>query len=173
MKIDEKKKIVEDIHKKFSESEVVILTDYKGLNVEKINELRGKLKESGVEYKVVKNTLLVRASEETDISLIKDSFKGPSAVALSCDDPVTPAKILTEFAEDHEALEIKFGIINGKILDLSAIKKLSALPSREVLLGSLLSVMSGVPTAFVRALNDMPKRLLNVLQAIKEQKEAV
>ncbi len=173
MKIDEKKKIVEDIHKKFSESEVVILTDYKGLNVEKINELRGKLKESGVEYKVVKNTLLVRASEETDISLIKDSFKGPSAVALSCDDPVTPAKILTEFAEDHEALEIKIGIINGKILDLSAIKKLSALPSREVLLGSLLSVMSGVPTAFVRALNDMPKRLLNVLQAIKEQKEAV
>ena len=173
MKIDEKKKIVEDIHKKFSESKVVILTDYKGLNVEKINELRGKLKESGVEYKVVKNTLLVRASEETDISLIKDSFKGPSAVVLSCDDPVTPAKILTEFAEDHEALEIKIGIINGKILDLSAIKKLSALPSREVLLGSLLSVMSGVPTAFVRALNDMPKRLLNVLQAVKEQKEAV
>ena len=172
MKIDEKKKIVEDIHKKFSESKVVILTDYKGLNVEKINELRGKLKELGVEYKVVKNTLLVRASEETDISLIKDSFKGPSAVALSCDDPVTTAKILTEFAEDHEALEIKIGIMNGKILDLSAIKKLSALPSREVLLGSLLSVMSGVPTAFVRALNDMPKRLLNVLQAIKEQKEA-
>lgn len=173
MKIDEKKKIVEDIHKKFSESKVVILTDYKGLNVEKINELRGKLKESGVEYKVVKNTLLVRASEETDISLIKDSFKGPSAVALSCDDPVTPAKILTEFAEDHEAFEIKIGIMNGKLLDFSAIKKLSALPSREVLLGSLLSVMSGVPTAFVRALNDTPKRLLNVLQAIKEQKEAV
>lgn len=173
MKIDEKKKVIEDIHKKFSESKVVILTDYKGLNVEKINELRGKLKESGVEYKVVKNTLLVRASEETDISLIKDSFKGPSAVALSCDDPVTPAKILTEFAEDHEALEIKIGIMNGKTLDLSAIKKLSALPSREVLLGILLSVMSSVPTAFVRALNDMPKRLLNVLQAIKEQKEAV
>ena len=172
MKIDEKKKIVEDIRKRFLESKVVILTDYKGLDVEKINELRGKLKQSGVEYKVVKNTLLVRASEETDISLIKDSFKGPSAVALSCDDPVTPAKILTEFADEHESLEIKVGVMNGKILDLSAIKKLSALPSREVLLGSLLSVMSGVPSAFVRALNDMPRRLLNVLQAIKEQKEA-
>ena len=172
MKIDEKKKIVEDIRKKFLESKVVILTDYKGLDVEKINELRGKLKQSGVEYKVVKNTLLVRASEETDISLIKDSFKGPSAVALSCDDPVTPAKILTEFADEHESLEIKVGVMNGKILDLSAIKKLSVLPSREALLGSLLSVMSGVPSAFVRALNDMPRRLLNVLQAIKEQKEA-
>ena len=172
MKIDEKKKIVEDIRKKFLESKVVILTDYKGLDVEKINELRGKLKQSGLEYKVVKNTLLVRASEETDISLIKDSFKGPSAVALSCDDPVTPAKILTEFADEHESLEIKVGVMNGKILDLSAIKKLSVLPSREALLGSLLSVMSGVPSAFVRALNDMPRRLLNVLQAIKEQKEA-
>ena len=172
MKIDEKKKIVEDIRKRFLESKVVILTDYKGLDVEKINELRGKLKQSGVEYKVVKNAFLVRASEETDISLIKDSFKGPSAVALSCDDPVTPAKILTEFADEHELLEIKVGVMNGKILDLSAIKKLSALPSREVLLGSLLSVMSGVPSAFVRALNDMPRRLLNVLQAIKEQKEA-
>ena len=172
MKIDEKKKIVEDIRKKFLESKVVILTDYSGLDVEKINELRGKLKQSGAEYKVVKNTLLVRASEETDISLIKDSFKGPSAVALSCDDPVTPAKILTEFADEHESLEIKVGVMNGKILDLTAIKKLSVLPSREALLGSLLSVMSGVPSAFVRALNDMPRRLLNVLQAIKEQKEA-
>ena len=172
MKIDEKKKIVEDIRKRFLESKVVILTDYSGLDVEKINELRRKLKQSGAEYKVVKNTLLVRASEETDISLIKDSFKGPSAVALSCDDPVTPAKILAEFANDHEALEIKVGIMNGKILDLSAIKKLSVLPSREALLGNLLSVMIGVPSAFARALNDMPKRLLNVLQAIKEQKEA-
>jgi large subunit ribosomal protein L10 len=172
LKIDEKKKIVEDIRKRFLESKVVILTDYKGLDVEKINELRGKLKQSGVEYKVVKNAFLIRASEETDISLIKDSFKGPSAVALSCDDPVSPAKILTEFADEHELLEIKVGVMNGKILDLSAIKKLSALPSREVLLGSLLSVMSGVPSAFVRALNDMPRRLLNVLQAIKEQKEA-
>ena len=172
MKIDEKKKIVEDIRKRFLESKVVILTDYRGLDVEKINELRRKLKQSGAEYKVVKNTLLVRASEETDISLIKDSFKGPSAVALSCDDPVTPAKILTEFADEHESLEIKVGVMNGKILDLTAIKKLSALPSREALLGSLLSVMSGVPSAFVRALNDMPRRLLNVLQAIKEQKEA-
>ena len=172
MKIDEKKKIVEDIRKRFLESKVVILTDYKGLDVEKINELRRKLKESGVEYKVVKNTLLVRASEETDVSLIKDSFNGPSAIALSCDDPVAPAKILAEFANDHEALEIKVGIMNGNILDFSAIKKLSVLPSREVLLGNLLSVMIGVPSAFARALNDMPKRLLNVLQAIKEQKEA-
>ena len=81
MKRDEKKKIVEDIRKRFSESKIVILTDYKGLDVENINELRRKLKDSEVEYKVAKNTLFMRASEGTDAELIKDSFKGPSAVA--------------------------------------------------------------------------------------------
>lgn len=172
MKLDDKKKIAKDLHEKFVKSHVVIVTDYKGLDVKTINDLRKKLKEVEVEYQVAKNSLIIRASEGTDVSLIQKHFKGPSAVALSCDDPVTPAKILTEFADEHESLEIKVGVMNGKILDLTAIKKLSALPSREALLGSLLSVMSGVPSAFVRALNDMPRRLLNVLQAIKEQKEA-
>ncbi|MDI6688162.1 MAG: 50S ribosomal protein L10 [Desulfobacterales bacterium] len=172
MKRDEKKKIVEDIRKRFSESKIVILTDYKGLDVENINELRRKLKNSEVEYKVAKNTLLMIASEGTDAELIKDSFKGPSAVALSYTDPVVPAKILIEFAASHEALEIKVGVMGGKMLDLTAIRNLSALPSREVLLGQVLSVMNGVPTALVRALNDITVRLLNVLQAIKEQKEA-
>ena len=173
MKRDEKKKIVEDIRKRFSESKIVILTDYQGLDVENINELRRKLKDSEVEYKVAKNTLFIRASEGTDAELIKDSFKGPIAVALSYNDPVVSARILTEFAGSHETFKIKVGVMAGKILDLTAIRNLSVLPSREVLLGKLLSVMSGVPTALVRALNNIPVRLLNVLQAIKEQKEAV
>ena len=80
---------------------------------------------------------------------------------------------MTEFEGSHEAFEIKVGVMDGKILDLTAIRNLSVLPSRKVLLGILLSVMNGVPTALVRALNNIPVRLLNVLQAIKEQKEAV
>jgi large subunit ribosomal protein L10 len=172
MKLDEKKKIVEDLRERFSRSQVVIVTDYKGLDVTTINDLRRKLRESDIEYQVVKNTLLVRAAEETDVALIKDNFKGPSAVALSYDDPVASAKVLTKFAEEHDKLEIKIGVMSGKVLDLKEIKTLSALPSREILLGQLLSAMNGVPTAFVRAVSDIPKRLLNVLQAIKEQKEA-
>lgn len=173
MKLDEKKKIVEELRERFSRSQVVIVTDYKGLDVTTINDLRRKLRESDIEYQVVKNTLLVRAAEETDVALIKDNFKGPSAVALSYDDPVASAKVLTKFAEEHDKLEIKIGVMSGKVLDLKEIKALSALPSREILLGQLLSAMNGVPTAFVRAVSDIPKRLLNVLQAIKEQKEAV
>jgi large subunit ribosomal protein L10 len=172
VQIDKKKKIVEDLREIFLKSKVLIVTDYKGLNVTTINELRRKLREADVEYKVVKNSLLVRASENTDVSLITENFKGPSAIAISCIDPVAPAKVLMQFAKDNAKLEIKAGVMDGKALDLSAIKALSELPSQEVLLGKLLSVLNGVPTSLVIALSDMPKKLLNVLNAVKEKKEA-
>ena len=172
MKLDDKKQIAKDLHEKLSRARVVIVTDYKGLDVAMINDLRKRLREFDIEYKVVKNSLLIRASQETDVTLIQDHFKGPSAVALSYDDPVSPAKVLTTFAEENEHLEIKAGVMDGAVLDTAAIKALSSLPSREVLLGQLLSVMNAVPTAFVRALNDLPRQLLNVLVAVKEQKEA-
>ena len=172
MKLDEKKKIVDELKDKFSKSKVVIVTDYKGLDVTTINSLRRELRESQVEYRVVKNTLLIRATEDTDLAMIKDNFKGPSAVAISYEDPVAPAKVLTDFAKDHEQLNIKAAVMEGRALDLAAIKALSKLPSREAIVGQLLSVMTGVPTGLVRALSDIPRRLLNVLGAVKNQKEA-
>jgi large subunit ribosomal protein L10 len=171
LKLDEKKKIIEDLHEKFLRSKVVIITDYKGLQVDSLNDLRRQLRKAGVEYRVAKNTLLVRASQETDVALIQDSFKGPSAIALSYDDPVAPAKVLTQFANEHEVLELKVGVMNGNVLDLNAIKALSTLPPREVLIGKLLSVMNAVPASFVRVLSGIPTGLLNVLQVIKSQKE--
>lgn len=172
MRIDKKKEIVKDLHEKFARSKVVIITDYKGLDVSTINDLRRRLRAHEIEYKVVKNSLLVRAAEETDVALIKDRFKGPSAVALSYDDPIAPAKVLTKFLDEYSQLEIKSGVMDGKVLDLDAIKKMSTLPSREALLGQFLSAANGVATGFVRVLNAIPVQLLNVLQAIKEQKEA-
>jgi len=168
----EKEKIVADLHDNLKKSKVVILTDYKGLDVSAISKLRRKLREVDVEYKVVKNTLIARASEDTDAALIKDYFKGPSALALSYDDPVAPAKVLVDFAKENDKLEIQVGVMEGKVIDLNKIKALSSLPSREVLLGQLLSVMNGVPTAFVRVLNGVPVNLLNVMQAIRDQKES-
>lgn len=172
MKLEDKKEIIEKLHAKLTKSKVVIVTDYKGLDVAAISELRKQLRAVGVEYQVVKNTFLTRASENTEVAAIQDFFKGPSAVAYSLTDPVTPAKVLTRFAEDHDKLQIKAGVLRGKRLDLNDIKALSALPSREILLGQVLSTMLAVPTSFVRALNDVPRRLLNVLQAVKEKKEA-
>ena len=172
LKPGEKKELVEQIHQKFVDSKIVILTNYKGLNVEKINELRRKLKAAKIEYRVVKNTLLIRASENTYVNLIKDHFKGPSAIAMSYDDPVSPAKILFDFAKDNEKMQIMVGAMAGKVLDINAIKSLSSLPSREVLLARLLSVMNGVPTSLVRVLSNVPQKFLYALQAIKDQKEA-
>ena len=105
MKLEEKKQIVENLHERFSRSKVVIATDYKGLDVMMINDLRSKLREADIEFQVVKNTMLVRASEDTDVALIKDTFKGPSAIALSYEDPVAPAKILTDFAKENKKLK--------------------------------------------------------------------
>lgn len=172
MKIEQKKKIVEELHVKLMQSKVVILTDYKGLDVGAINDLRRRLEEAEVEYKVVKNTLLKRASEKTDVELIRDSFVGPSAIALSYEDPVAPAKVLKKFSEENQKLEIKGGVMDGRVLDLDAIKALAVLPSREILLSQVLSAMNAVPTSLVQALSDLPRRLMNVINAIKDQKEA-
>ncbi len=172
MNISEKQNIVVDLHERLAKSQIVILTDYKGLDVEAVTELRKKLREADVEFKVVKNSLLTRASEDTDAALIKDHFKGPSAIALSYTDPVAPAKVLSDFAKDNEKLEIKIGVMGGKELDLAGIKALSSLPSREVLLAQLLSAMNAVPQSFVRTIGEIPRSFVGVLGAIRDQKDA-
>lgn len=172
MKLEEKQQITKDLHDRFARSAIIVVTDYQGLDVASISDLRRKLRESNIEYQVVKNTLLVRAAEGTEVALIKDHFKGPSAVAISYDDPVAPAKVLSQFAKDNNKLEIKVGILNGKVLDNQAIKALATLPSREVLLAQFLSALNAVPTSIVRVLAEIPRGLVNVLTAIKDQKEA-
>jgi len=168
----EKKRIAQDLNERFSKAAVVIVTDYKGLDVAAINDLRRKLRQEEVEYQVAKNSLLVRAAEDTDVALIKDMFIGPNAVAMSYGDPVAPAKILSDFAKDNKVFEIKVGVLDGKILDADEIKSLAALPSREVLLATFVSTLNSLPTGFVRTLAEIPRQLLNVLQAVKDQKEA-
>jgi len=172
LRLEAKQKITEDLHERLAKSVIIVLTDYKGLDVTSINDLRRKLREANIEYQVVKNTLLVRAAEDTEVAVLKDHFKGPSAIAISYDDPVAPAKVLTQFAKDNGKLEIKAGILNGKVLDAQAIKALAILPSREVMLAHFLSALNAVPTSFVRALAEIPRSLVNVLTAIKDQKEA-
>lgn len=171
MKLDDKKKIVQDLREKFLKTKVLIVTDYTGMQVETLNGLRRKLRDAGIEYQVVKNTLLRRASEETNVALIQDAFKGPSAIALSYDDPVAPARVLTQFAKENQKLELRIGVMGGRVIDLNGIKALANLPSREVLLSQLLAVMNAVPTSFVRVLSAVPSGLLNVLQALKAKKE--
>lgn len=170
MKLEKKQKIVESLHDSFKRTKIVILTDYKGLNVAAVNELRRKLRDSGTEYRVVKNTLIRRAAKETHAELINAQYTGPNALALNYDDPVAPAKVLTIFAKDHPAFEIKAAVLDRKVLGPDAIDALSKLPAREVLLAQVLSAMNGVPTSIVRVLNAVPNSIVNVIQAIKDKK---
>ena len=172
MRIEEKQQIAEDLRDRLSRSAIIVLTDYKGLDVAAMNDLRRKLRAEEIEYQVVKNTLLIRAAEDNDFALIKDHFKGPSAIALGYEDPVAPAKVLSEFAKENKNLEIKAGVMNGQVLDANAIKELAKLPSREVLLGQLLSALNAIPTSFVRTIAEVPRSLVSVLAAIRDQKEA-
>ncbi len=172
LNISQKKEQVERLAKEFSEAEISILVDYKGLDVLKMTDLRAQLRNEGVRMEVVKNTLLDRASQGTDAALMKDLYKGPNAIVLSADDPVAPARILVNFAKDNDKLEIKAGALSGKLLTIEEIKQLAKMPSRDELLGKLVYTLNAVPTSFVNVLSGVPRSFVNVLNAVKDQKEA-
>ena len=172
LNITQKKEVVERLTKQLSGAEITILIDYKGLDVLRMTELRSKLRQAGVQIEVVKNTLLTRASQGSDSALMQDFYKGPNAIVISAEDPVAPARVLVDFAKDNEKLEIKVGVLAGKLLNLEEITQLAKMPSKNELLTKLVYTLNGVPTSFVNVLAGVPRSFVNVLNAIKENKEA-
>ena len=169
---EEKKQLVSDLHSRLEKAQGAFLVHYKGLKVSEINSLRNKLRDTGAEFQVVKNRLLKLACEGTETELIKDHMEGPTAITLTYDDLIGPAKTLVDFAKDFGQLEIKSGQISGKEINAEAVKQLAQLPGREVLLSQVLAAMQAVPASFVRLLGGIMGQLLNVLKAIEQQKEA-
>ena len=167
MQRKEKEALVADLHEKFKGAKAAILTDFTGLNVEQITQLRQRLRKSAVEYRVVKNTLLRRASQDTDIALLAEHFTGPIAIALSYEDSVAPAKILTEFSQKEPALEVRPGVVEGKVWTPKDIKALASLPSRETLITICLVLLKATPARFMQVLNSPIQRLLWALNGIK------
>lgn len=167
----EKVAVVEELTQKLSDSQLAVLTDYRGLNVKDITELRKKLREAGVEFKVVKNTLTTLAARKLELEDLEPHLEGPTAIAFGFEDPVAPAKILSDFAQDHKQLELKVGVLEGKVIDADAIGDLAKLPSREVLLGMLLGAMQGPIGGFARVLAGPITGFARVLDQIRQQKE--
>ncbi|WP_057735869.1 50S ribosomal protein L10 [Liquorilactobacillus uvarum] len=139
--IAKKAAAVEEVVEKFNEAVSCVVVDYRGLTVEQVTELRKQLREENVELRVIKNTYLKRAADKAGYEGLDETFSGPTAVAFSKEDVVAPARILAKFAKDAEALEIKGGMIEGKVASLEQINELAKLPSREGLLSMLLSVL--------------------------------
>jgi large subunit ribosomal protein L10 len=167
-----KEQVVSELQVKLKEANLGILTSFSKMNVEKMEALRKALRKSNAELKVVKNTLLNIAAKDTAFSILADHFKWPIAVVLSYKDPVEPTKALIDFAKKNPELEIKVGVLDGKLLDKSDITSLAELPSREVLLGRLVSVMAAVPTSLVTVLSGVPRNFVQVLNAYCDKKQA-
>lgn len=140
--IERKQELVNQIAEEIKASSSVVIADYRGLNVAEVTELRNNMRNEGLTFKVYKNSLVRRAMEQAGIEELEEVLTGPNAFAFSKDDAVAPARVLNDFAKEHENLELKAGVIEGKVTDQAEIKAIASLPSREGLLSMLLSVLT-------------------------------
>ncbi len=170
MNKEEKVLFVKTMNERLQKAKATFLVDYKGLDVEAMNSLRGKLRGVDTEFQVVKNRLLKLACRETESAPLSEHLVGPSALLISYGDAVAPAKVIVEQGKASDHLTVKAGQISGKLIESDGIKRLAGLPSREVLLGQALSAMQAVPGSLARLLNNIAVGLLNVLKAIETQK---
>ena len=150
--LESKQNVVSEIQSKFTDSSSTVVAEYRGLTVAEISELRRALREEGVEMKVYKNTLASRAAENAGFDDLKEILTGPNALAFS-EDETAAARVLAKFAKQHKALQLKGGIVEGKVVDLDTINELSALPNREGMLSMFLSVLNAPISSFARAVN--------------------
>ena len=156
--IQAKQEVVEAVTAKLRESATTVVADYRGLNVAQVTELRKQLREAGVELQVLKNTLLRRATAAAELSELDEVLTGPTAIAFSVDDAVAPAKILNDFAKKNDALKLKGGVVEGRVVGAEEIKALAELPSREGLLSMLLSVLQAPVRNFALAVKAVAEK---------------
>lgn len=165
MNKQEKKETIDELHEKFARAKTAVITGYTGINVEQITELRSKLRKSQVEYRVVKNTLARRAVQGTGLEPLKDYFVGPVGIALGFDDVVAPAKVLFEFNKTQEKLQLKIGVLDGKLLQQADIKALATLPSLNSLRGKIIGLLQAPASRMVGVLAAPGGQIARVLKA--------
>ena len=150
--LEKKQQQVAELKEKIAASVTGVIVDYKGISVADDTALRKELRENGVEYFVVKNTILSRAVEGTELEGIKSVLEGTTAIALSKEDYTAAARILCKFADDHENFKVKSGVLDGKVADVATITAIAKLPSKEVLLATVCNVLQAPIAAFARVL---------------------
>ena len=172
MNRDDKLAVVSALNDSFSRAKFTVVADYCGLKVSELQKIRVELKNCDSEIRVAKNTLLKRAVTDTGNAALSDDFTGTTAVVMGYADPVAPAKVVAKFADDHKKFIIRCAALDGEKIGVDELIALSKLPTKEVLLGQLLSTWSNVPTGLVQVLSGVPRTFVYALQAIKDQKEA-
>jgi large subunit ribosomal protein L10 len=168
----EKVAVVEDLERRLRASQVVILTDYRGLTVDEIGALRGRLREANIEYRVTKNTLLAIAAKRCGYKDLSEFLSGPTAVVFGHDDPSVPARLLQEFIRQYRKLEIKGGVVSGEALDAASMRALATLPTRVELLARAVGMIQAPLRMMVTVLNGPARGLVTVLDALRVKREA-
>ena len=163
---------VQELHELFSGMEMAVLTDYRGLTVEEISDLRTKLRDVEALFRVVKNTLSIRAADGTPLEPLKEHFTGPVAILYTAGDPVGPARALMDFIKGNNKLDVKVGVRSGTTMESADIKRLADMPSKDVMIAKALASMNAPASNFVRTLSEIPSSFVRVLGSIQRQKEA-
>ena len=172
MPTSEKVDKVEELTAALSNAKAIYLADFTGLDVAKVTGLRNKLRDAEVGYQVVKNRLAKRAAAEAGISGLDEHLVGPTAIAYTSEDPIAPAKILQDFADEDDTFSIKSGFMDGQVLSPDEIKALSKLPSREELLGKVLGSVQSPMYGLAGVLNGLLRNLVGVIGAIEEKQKS-
>jgi large subunit ribosomal protein L10 len=168
----EKQALIDDLHTEFGRSPHAILVDFRGLSVPAVTEFRKKVRQAGSRYRVVKNSLALRALKDTPLEKLGPQFDQTTGVAYTVTDPVALAKVLVDFAKEHPALSVKGGLVSGsQVLDAEGVKALSAMPSLPELRARLLGLLSAPAQKLVRLCSAPATKLVRVLEA-RRQKEA-
>ncbi len=167
----QKSEELEELKEKFTRAKGVVFTDYKGLTVAQISQMRRLLRESELDYRVVKNTLAVIAAEDTPVSVAKDQFVGPVGIAIGYDDPVLVAKKVLEYAKGNDMFGVKGGVIEGQFMDLKDLKAVASLPPRDVQLAMLAGAMAAPMSKMASLLQATIRKFGYALNGLKELKE--
>lgn len=157
-KVELKQPVVQEISDRIDGAQGLVLVDHRGLTVQQDTELRRQLREAGVFYKVYKNTMMNFAFKGTAFEGLSDLLNGPSAIAVSKDDATAPARIICEFAKNAKNLEVKGGVVEGRVIDVKGVEEVSQIPSREILLGRLLGSMQSPVANFARVIKQIAEK---------------
>jgi large subunit ribosomal protein L10 len=168
---NQKAQIIERLKAKTDRAQIAVVTDFKGLKVEELTDLRIRLRKAGVDYQVVKNTLARIALEGGPHAVLREHLKENCALALGYEDPVLTAKVVADFLKVNKKFVLRFGSLEGTFMDSKGVQDLSRLPGKPEMLARMLGTLNAVPTNFVSLLANVPRGLLNVLTALKEKRE--
>lgn len=167
----EKEQVIGELHEKMAKAKAAIVAEPKGLNVAVVTDLRKKLRDAKIDYRIVKNTLAARAAKGTPVEPVADRFVGPTALVMSYDDVVTPAKLLADFMKDRENFVIRTAIIEGKVVDAKGIQALAKLPGLKELRGQIAAMIAQPATKLARLVGTPGQQLARVVGARREQLE--